>query len=84
MPDDGDFREWQARAACRGPQAVAFYPPAGGERRDEKRLRELEAKEICDYCAVAGRCLEVALASREAYGIWGGTNENERRVLIEA
>ncbi|MBR13040.1 MAG: WhiB family transcriptional regulator [Acidimicrobiaceae bacterium] len=84
MSDDGDFREWQAKAACRGPQAAAFYPPASGERRDEKRLREREAKEICAHCAVAGRCLEMALASREAYGIWGGTNESERRVLIEA
>jgi len=84
MPADGDFREWQAKAACRGPQAAAFYPPASGECRDEKRLREREAKEICDHCAVVGRCLEVALAGREAYGIWGGTNESERRVLHDA
>jgi len=84
MPGDGDFREWQAKAACRGPQAAAFYPPASGECRDEKRLREREAKEICDHCAVVGRCLEVALAGREAYGIWGGTNEAERRVLHDA
>jgi len=84
MPADGDFRERQAKAACRGPQAAAFYPPASGECRDEKRLREREAKEICDHCAVVGRCLEVALAGREAYGIWGGTNESERRVLHDA
>ncbi len=84
MPADGDFRGWRAKAACRGSQLVAFYPPATGERRDEKRRRELEAKKVCDHCSVLGCCLEFALERREVHGIWGGTNEIERRLLIDA
>ncbi len=82
MPDAGNFREWQVKAACRGPQAAVFYPPGSGERLDEKRFRELRAKAICDCCAVVGRCLEFAVDRGETHGIWGGTNESERRVLL--
>ncbi len=82
MPDAGNFWEWQVKAACRGPQAAVFYPPGSGERLDEKRFRELRAKAICDCCAVVGRCLEFAVDRGEIHGIWGGTNESERRVLL--
>ena len=27
---------WQAKAACRGPQAAVFFPPPQFERKDEK------------------------------------------------
>ena len=84
MPGDGNFREWQVKAACRGPQAAVFYPPGSGERREDRRARELRAKAICDRCVVAGRCLEFAVERGEAHGIWGGTNESERRVMIRA
>ena len=84
MPGVGNFREWQVKAECRGPQAAVFYPPGGGERLDEKRARELRAKAICDQCVVVGRCLEYAVDSGEFHGIWGGTNESERRVMTGA
>ena len=84
MPSAGNIREWQAKAACRGPQAAVFYPPGGGESRDEKRVRELRAKAICDQCAVVGRRLKSAADSGEFHGIWGGTNEAERRLMIGA
>ena len=73
--------EWQLRAACRGPQAVVFFPPTQPERRDEKRFREERAKEICGGCSVRGDCLEYALSIREQHGIWGGLSEAERRSL---
>ena len=82
MPSAGNIREWQAKAACRGPQAGVFYPPGGGESRDEKRVRELRAKASCDQCAVVGRWLKFAVDSGEFHGIWGGTNEAERRLMI--
>lgn len=84
MPGTGNFREWQVKAECRGPQAAVFYPPGGSERWDEKRARELRAKAICDQCVVVGRCLEFAVDGGEFHGIWGGTNESERRVMIGA
>ena len=82
MLTDGNFREWQVKAACRGPQAAVFYPPGSGGSRDDKRLRELRAKAICDRCVVAGQCLEFAVDCGEVHGVWGGTNEYERRVLL--
>jgi WhiB family redox-sensing transcriptional regulator len=74
---------WHLRAACRGPQAVVFFPPLGSERKDERIDREREAKAICRSCAVRIPCRDYAIAIREPHGIWGGLNELERRVLIE-
>lgn len=73
---------WQLRAACRGPQAWAFFPPSHPERKAEKLEREKEAKAICSGCGVRGDCLAYALQIREPYGIWGGMNEVERGQLI--
>ena len=84
MPGVTTQQDWRIRAACRGPRSEGFYPPAIGERRDEKLLREHMAKAICDLCAVRGQCLKFALQRGETHGIWGGTSEAERRVLIGA
>jgi WhiB family transcriptional regulator, redox-sensing transcriptional regulator len=73
---------WQLRAACRGPQAAAFFPPPQFERKDEKLGREQRAKEICRTCPVRQPCLAYALRIREPHGIWGGLNENERKNLL--
>ncbi len=76
-----DQVEWQLRAACRGPQAIVFFPPTQPERRDEKRFREDSAKAICVDCSVRDHCLSYALSIREQHGIWGGLSEAERREL---
>lgn len=73
---------WQVRAACRGPQAVVFFPPPQFERKEDKLRRESRAKEICGQCGVRRDCLQYALDIREPHGIWGGLNELERRDLI--
>jgi WhiB family redox-sensing transcriptional regulator len=75
--------DWQPRAACRGPQAVVFFPPSHFERKDEKFEREIRAKEICAQCSVRQPCLEYALSIKEPHGIWGGLNEIERRQLLD-
>lgn len=74
---------WQQRAACRGPQAAVFFPPARTERKSEREERELAAKAICATCRVRRTCLDHALAIREPHGIWGGLSETERRALLE-
>ncbi|HEX7443585.1 MAG TPA: WhiB family transcriptional regulator, partial [Acidimicrobiales bacterium] len=43
---------WQLKAACRGPQAEIFFPPAHAERKEEKLQREERAKSICATCSV--------------------------------
>jgi len=73
---------WQARAACKGPQSAAFFPPSSAERKDERDARERRAKSICASCPVHGPCLQYALSIREPHGIWGGLNEFERKQLL--
>jgi WhiB family redox-sensing transcriptional regulator len=73
---------WQAKAACRGPQTSMFFPPSHFERKDDKEMRESQAKAICASCPVRRSCLEYALRIREPHGIWGGLNEAERRSLL--
>jgi WhiB family transcriptional regulator, redox-sensing transcriptional regulator len=74
---------WQAKAACRGPQSTAFFPPAYAERKDERLERESRAKSICAGCIVREECLDYALRIREPHGIWGGLNEVERKQLMD-
>lgn len=73
---------WQAKAACRGPQAAVFFPPTTFERKDEKEIRENRAKAICATCSVRRPCLDYALRIREPHGIWGGLNEVERKQVL--
>ena len=72
---------WQVKAACRGPQAVVFFPPSHFERKDEKLDREARAKAICETCAVQQPCLDYAVRIKEPHGIWGGLNELERKQI---
>lgn len=74
---------WQSKAACRGPQAAAFFPPTYAERKDERQAREQHAKSICASCPVREDCLGYAMRIREPHGIWGGLNEVERKQLLE-
>ncbi len=73
---------WQIKAACRGPQSIVFFPPPHFERKDEKLEREGRAKMICGSCGVREDCLNYALHIREQHGIWGGSNESERKALL--
>jgi len=75
--------EWQRIAACKGPKAELFFPPTVPERKEERMGRERDAKAICASCAVLSDCLSYALRIGEAHGIWGGTTELERRVILE-
>ncbi|HEY7763235.1 MAG TPA: WhiB family transcriptional regulator [Actinomycetota bacterium] len=74
--------DWQHEAACRGQDAVYFFAPSYFERREEKNAREAVAKSFCVRCPVRVECLEYALSTREAHGIWGGLNEMERRRML--
>ena len=73
---------WQHYAACRGADATHFFAPNYFEKRSQKNAREAVAKALCVRCPVRGDCLESALESREAHGIWGGLNEMERRAVL--
>ena len=78
---EADVR-WQDKAACKGMDPTLFFGPEYAETVKEKRDREDAAKEVCNTCPVREECLEYALDAREAYGIWGGMTELERKALL--
>jgi WhiB family redox-sensing transcriptional regulator len=75
--------DWQKRAACRGADANIFFPPTQPESKEERTMREAQAKSVCAACPVREQCLTFALTTREPHGIWGGLTETERRHVLE-
>jgi WhiB family redox-sensing transcriptional regulator len=69
-----DERPWVALAACRDADPELFFSDGNGGGT-------AVALRICAGCAVAEECLEWALTARAAFGVWGGTTEQDRRRL---
>lgn len=65
---------WRERGACRGLDPDVFYPVDDDDAD--------EPKAVCSGCPVRETCLEFAIATREAEGVWGGTTGRERRRII--
>jgi WhiB family transcriptional regulator, redox-sensing transcriptional regulator len=76
-----EFWSWHMEAACRQVGITLFYSP-DGERGVRRERREAAAKQVCGSCKVVEVCAAYAVASREAYGTWGGLSESDRRELI--
>ena len=70
---------WRGAAECRRANGVHFFAPTHFERKEEKDLREGQARALCRACPVQQACLEYSLTVQEPHGIWGGMNELERR-----
>ena len=70
--------EWQSKAACRDTDPALFFPVGTtGPAIDQIA----SAKQVCLSCLCKDDCLEFALATNQDTGIWGGTSEEERRVI---
>ena len=70
--------DWRHRAACRDEDPELFFPVGTS---GPALLQIQEAKAVCARCPVNGECLNWALASGQADGVWGGMSEDERRAL---
>jgi WhiB family transcriptional regulator, redox-sensing transcriptional regulator len=72
-------RGWWRAAACRTADPDIFFPVSahGPGREDIAR-----AKAVCARCPVCRQCLRFALATHQVDGVWGGTTEEERRLLM--
>jgi WhiB family transcriptional regulator, redox-sensing transcriptional regulator len=68
-------------AACKGADTDLFFGPSA-EFVTARQQREAQAKAFCARCPARAECLEYALDTREAYGVWGGANEDERRAML--
>ena len=77
--DDHDLDEaspyWRDQAACRHCSPELFFP-AGTTGAAVHEIAA--AKAVCAACPVQSQCLRFALRTGQAYGIWGGTTEDER------
>ena len=67
--------QWSERANCVGKTDLFFGKFK--ENVHEKRRREVQAKKLCNECAVRTECREYARANDE-FGLWGGETEEER------
>jgi len=81
MSDVADFADWRELAACVSENPELFFPISGTARGLGQARR---AKAVCGSCPVRQRCLDYALDTRQAYGIWGGLGEDERVSLRAA
>jgi WhiB family transcriptional regulator, redox-sensing transcriptional regulator len=70
--------DWRDDAACRDADPELFFPIGSAG----PALRQIdEAKRICRACPAQTRCLAWALDQEVIDGVWGGTTEDERRVI---
>ena len=75
------LRELWAAGACRSADPDLFFGP-DAEFVTARRAREAKAKAICAGCPARADCLAFALGTGQAYGVWGGLNEDERRAML--
>jgi len=71
-----DPEPWMDGAVCARTDPEAFFPEAGSNIRD--------AKKICLGCDVRAECLEYALRKNERFGVWGGVSERARNKMRKA
>ena len=74
-----DRASWRDSAACRFLDTELFFPIGKAGRAIEEIHR---AKAVCASCPVRQPCLTFALDTHQGYGIWGGYDEDERRLLL--
>ncbi|MGV9503585.1 WhiB family transcriptional regulator [Streptomyces sp. NPDC003642] len=76
-PVSTDVPEWP-RPACVGEDPELFFPVSTTGPAALMQIEE--AKAVCRRCPLMGSCLEGAL-ERNELGVWGGTDEGERRCM---
>jgi WhiB family transcriptional regulator, redox-sensing transcriptional regulator len=74
-------QEWRTDATCRDLDPDLFFP-VGVTGMAVEQIDV--AKAYCQTCHARGACLDFAITTNQEYGVWGGTTEDERRVLRRA
>ena len=69
---------WIDRAACIDEDPELFFPVGSTAPAVEQGER---AKAVCATCDVRSACLRWALETCQDAGVWGGLDEEERRVI---
>jgi WhiB family transcriptional regulator, redox-sensing transcriptional regulator len=69
---------WRSNAICRDTDPDLFFPVG---TTGQALLQISRAKEVCGECPVSTDCLEYALETNQDSGIWGGLDEEQRRMI---
>ena len=72
---------WLPDARCIGTDPELFFPVGTS---GSALAQVAAAKRICDGCVVRPECLEWSLVTFQDAGVWGGLDEEERRVIRRA
>ena len=78
----GKLRSWHPRARCADGNGQHLFFAPDGELKGPRVRREREAKRICGHCTVIVECRRYALSADELHGVWGGTSELDRKLLV--
>jgi WhiB family redox-sensing transcriptional regulator len=74
--------DWD-QAACNGQDTGIFFDHE--DTRGEKRATSLAAaRSICAQCTIRTACLDYAVETTQAFGVWGGLTAAERSEIIVA
>jgi WhiB family redox-sensing transcriptional regulator len=75
---DPDGTTWIEQASCLDHDPELFFPVG---TTGAAIVQADRAKTICTTCPVRGECLRWALDTCQDAGVWGGLDEEERRVI---
>lgn len=73
------YEEWMGQAICLGIDPDLWFPPRGGSTREAKMICNGNPRRAIPACPVREQCLAHALKNSEAFGVWGGKSEKERK-----
>ena len=74
-------QDWRVTATCRDLDPDLFFPVGV----TGVAVEQIDAaKAYCSTCSARAACLDFAITTNQEYGVWGGTTEDERRVLRRA
>lgn len=65
--------DWRQLALC-ATSAIDFHS------EDPEEIAE--ALDLCAQCPVRKECLQTALDNQDRFGVWGGTDEETRRLVL--
>jgi WhiB family redox-sensing transcriptional regulator len=77
-PAPGD---WRALGACRDEDPDLFFPITS---QGPSARQVMMAQAVCGRCRVQRQCLQFAMETRQDHGVWGGTSEEERKLMRRA
>ena len=63
--------DWEKDAPCKVQGPKRMYPPSD-------KGQKVIAHDVCGGCTARTQCLNLALVTKEEYGVWGGTTEKAR------